>query len=143
MAKAYLQPGNALADVAPGAPPGPRVPVTIMRPRAIVTNIAGGARLPPDPFTVVRGLALGGDHGVAAVELSADRGASWIPTRLGADHGRYAFRRFVGVLHLPRGRHAILARARNSAGVEQPLAQNWNPSGYNRAGIDPVPVEIA
>ena len=32
--------------------------------------------------------------------------------------------------------------ATNAAGEAQPLRQNWNPSGYNRAGIDPVPVEI-
>ena len=143
MAKAYLQPANALADVAPGAPAGARVPVTVMRPRAFVTNLANGARLPPDPFTIIRGIALGGDHGVASVELSADNGASWLPTRLGADHGRFAFRRFLGVLHLPRGRHTILARARNAGGVEQSLRQNWNPSGYNRAGVEPLQVEIA
>ncbi len=141
-AKAYLQPANALADTQPGAAAGPRVPVTVMRPRAVITNITSGATLPPGPLTAIRGVALGGDHGVAVVEISADNGRTWLPARLGPDHGRYAFRRFVGALHLPRGRHIILARARNTAGVEQPLAQNWNPSGYNRAGIDPVAVEI-
>lgn len=142
MARAYLQPANALADIAPGAPPGPRVPVTTMRPRALITNITSGAKLPPLPFTHVRGIALGGDHGVTTVELSADGGRSWLATALGPDHGRYAFRRFRGVLHLPAGRHAILARARNAAGVEQPIAHNWNPSGYNRAGVEPITVEI-
>jgi DMSO/TMAO reductase YedYZ molybdopterin-dependent catalytic subunit len=44
MAKAYLQPANALADIAPGAPAGPRVPVTIMRPRAVITKIADNAK---------------------------------------------------------------------------------------------------
>ncbi|WP_439546494.1 molybdopterin-dependent oxidoreductase [Sandarakinorhabdus sp.] len=142
MAKAYLQPDNPLADVAPGAPAGSRVPVTAMRPRAIITNIAGGAKLPARPFTPVRGLALGGDHGVKAVELSADNGATWLPVQLGPDHGRWAFRRFTGALALPPGKHIIIARATNAAGDTQPLRQNWNPSGYNRAGVDPVPVEI-
>jgi DMSO/TMAO reductase YedYZ molybdopterin-dependent catalytic subunit len=142
MAKAYLQPANALADVAPGAPPGPRVPVTTMRPRALITNITGGARLPARAFTPVRGLALGGDHGVAGVEISGNGGRHWVPAQLGPDHGRYAFRRFTGALALPPGRHVLMARARNAAGVEQPLAQNWNPSGYNRAGVEPVAVEI-
>lgn len=143
MAKAYLQPANALADVAPGAPAGPRVPVTTMRPRALITNIAGGARLPARPFTPVRGISLGGDAGVAAVEISGDGGRHWVPAQLGTDHGRYAFRRFAAALALPPGRHVLMARARNSAGVEQPLAQNWNPSGYNRAGTEAVAVEIA
>jgi DMSO/TMAO reductase YedYZ molybdopterin-dependent catalytic subunit len=146
MAKAYQQPANALADIAPGAPAGPnasrRVPVTIMRPRALVTNIADGAKLPARGFTPVQGVALGGDHGVTSVELSADNGRSWVPAQLGPDHGRYSFRRFRGALPLAPGRHVILARATNAAGVSQPLGQNWNPSGYNRAGVEPVRVEI-
>lgn len=143
MAKAYLQPANALADITPGAPAGPRVPVTIMRPRAVITIIADGAKLPPRGFTPVQGVALGGDQGVKTVELSADGGRSWVPAQLGPDHGRYSFRRFRGALALPAGKNVIMARATNAAGVSQPLTQNWNPSGYNRAGVDPVRVEIA
>lgn len=142
MAKAYLQPANALADIAPGASAGPRVPVTIMRPRAVITNIADNAKLPPHSFTPVQGVALGGDQGVKTVELSADGGRSWGPAQLGPDHGRYSFRRFLGALALPPGKHIILTRATNATGVTQPITQNWNPSGYNRAGIDPVRVEI-
>ena len=143
MAKAYLQPANPLADAVPGAPAGPRVPVTNMRPRAVITNIADNAKLPQRGFTPVRGVAFGGDYGVATVELSADGGANWVPAQLGRDLGRYSFRRFLGALMLPPGRHVIMARATSAAGVMQPLNQNWNPSGYNRAGVDPVRVEIA
>ena len=62
--------------------------------------------------------------------------------------GRFASinRPVAGPTHdkaLPLGKHIIMARATNSAGVSQPLTQNWNPSGYNRAGVDPVRVEIA
>jgi DMSO/TMAO reductase YedYZ molybdopterin-dependent catalytic subunit len=142
MAKAYLQPANALADTVPGAPAGPRVPVSSMRPRALITNISDGAKLPVRSLTPVQGVALGGNHGVNMVELSADGGRSWVPAQLGQDHGRYSFRRFRGALALPAGRHVVLARATNAAGVTQPLTQNWNPSGYNRAGVDPVRVEI-
>jgi hypothetical protein len=88
-------------------------------------------------------VAFGGDYGVATVELSADGGANWLPAQLGRDLGRYSFRRFLGALVLPPGRHVIMARATSAAGVMQPLNQNWNPSGYNRAGVDPVRVEIA
>lgn len=142
MAKAYLQPANPLADAMPGAPAGPRVPVNIMRPRAIITNLHNGLRLPAGNLTPVRGVALGGDHGVTSVELSGDGGRSWVPAQLGPDHGRYAFRRFRGALALPAGRQAIWARATNAAGVVQPVLQNWNPSGYNRAGVDAVLVDI-
>jgi DMSO/TMAO reductase YedYZ molybdopterin-dependent catalytic subunit len=143
MAKAYLQPANPLADIKPGATAGPRVPVTIMRPRAVITNIADNAKLPLRSFTPVQGVALGGDQGVKMVELSADGGRNWVPAQLAPDHGRYSFRRFRGALPLVAGKHVIMARATNAAGVSQPLTQNWNPSGYNRAGVDPVRVEIA
>ncbi|MEN9932675.1 MAG: hypothetical protein RIS17_1248 [Pseudomonadota bacterium] len=143
MAKAYLQPANPLADTQPGVPAGPRVPVTTMRPRSVITNIADGAKLPARSVTPIQGVAFGGDHGVNTVELSADGGRSWVPAQLGLDHGRYSFRRFRGGLALPTGKHIIMARTTNAAGVTQPLTQNWNPSGYNRAGVDPVRVEIA
>ncbi|WP_353217527.1 molybdopterin-dependent oxidoreductase [Sandarakinorhabdus sp.] len=142
MAKAYLQPANPLADIAPGAPAGPRVPVTVMRPRAIITNISHGQRLPPRTLTPVRGVAMGGDHGVKMVELSGDSGKSWVPVQLGPDLGRWSFRRFFGALALAPGQNIIMARATNAAGTVQPLAQNWNPSGYNRAGVEPLAVEI-
>ena len=142
MAKAYLQPANALADAVPGAPLGLRVPVSAMRPRAVITNLENGARLPPRVLTPVQGVALGGDHGVSSVDLSADGGRNWVPAQLGPDHGRYAFRRFRGALALAPGRHVIIARAANAAGASQPLVPNWNAPGYNRAGVDPVSVEI-
>ena len=142
MAKAYLQPANALADAVPGAPLGLRVPVSVMRPRAVITNLENGARLPPRALTPVQGVALGGDHGVSSVDLSADGGRNWVPAQLGPDHGRYAFRRFRGALALAPGRHVIIARAANAAGASQPLVPNWNAPGYNRAGVDPVSVEI-
>ena len=66
-----------------------------------------------------------------------------MPAQLGPDLGRYSFRRFRGALALTPGKHVITARATNAAGATQPLIQNWNPSGYNRAGVDPVRVEIA
>ncbi len=91
----------------------------------------------------MQGVALGGDQGVKTVELSADGGRNWVPAQLGPDHGRFSFRRFRGALALPLGKHIIMARATNAAGVMQPLNQNWNSSGYNRAGVDPVRVEIA
>ncbi|MEI6418748.1 MAG: molybdopterin-dependent oxidoreductase [Sphingomonadales bacterium] len=142
MAKAYLQPANPLADVVPGSSGFARQPVGPMRPRAFITNISAGARLPVAPATLVRGLAMGGDGGVQGVEISGDGGASWQAAQLGPDKGRYGFRRFTASLALPPGRTVLMARATNEKGVTQPLAQNWNPSGYNRAGVEPVSVEI-
>ncbi len=41
----------------------------------------------------MRGIALGGDAGMARVDISPDGSASWQPATLGADEGRCSFRR--------------------------------------------------
>ncbi|WP_310495935.1 molybdopterin-dependent oxidoreductase [Sandarakinorhabdus sp.] len=142
MTRAYLAPATPFADVAPGTAGFARVPVAAMSPRAFITNIAAGARLPRRSLHPVQGLAMGGDSGVRGVELSGDGGRSWAPAQLGPDEGRYGFRRFMGAVAAAPGSARLMARATNMAGVSQPMRQNWNPSGYNRAGVEAVAVEI-
>lgn len=143
MAKAYRIPDNPAATTTPGATP-PTVPITRMVPRAFVTNLADGAKVPAGQALAVRGLAMGGDQGVAKVELSTDGGRSWAPARLDRDEGRYSFRRFDAQLAAPAvGALRILARCTNGAGVAQPLEPNWNPSGYQRGVVEAVEVIAA
>lgn len=140
MAKAYRIPDNPTATTVPGATPA-TVPITRMVPRAFVTNLEDGGRVAAGQPLLVRGLALGGDRSVARVEVSVDGGRNWLAARLGADEGRYSFRRFEAQLPPPgQGAHRILARTTNSAGVVQPLGANWNPSGYQRGVVESVEV---
>ena len=37
---------------------------------------------------------MGGDCGVAKVDVSTDNGKTWYKTTLGPDHGKYSFRRW-------------------------------------------------
>ncbi len=92
------------------------------------------------PLTV-SGIAMGGDCGVAKVEVSTDRGATWRLAELGPDSGKYSFRRFsLGVPMPLSGAVPIACRCTNTAGISQPVATNWNPGGYMRAGIETVTV---
>ncbi|MGH6785244.1 MAG: molybdopterin-dependent oxidoreductase [Novosphingobium sp.] len=139
MAKAYLAPTAPFGDVAPGTHDFAKAPIAAMTPRSLITSHAGGASVPGGAPLAVRGIALGGDSGVAKVELSSDEGKSWSAAKLGRDEGKYSFRRFEGAVAMPAAGEVRLAcRCTNAAGVAQPLAMNWNPNGYMRAGVETV-----
>lgn len=143
-ATAYKIPTTPFANVAPGAAGFPTAPIGPMVPRAWITSLAQGARVAFQPRLPVGGIAMGGDAGVAKVELSADGGANWTAAALGADEGRYSFRRFDGTVAVAApGPLAIMARCTNADGVTQPLEANWNPSGYMRANVETTQVTIA
>lgn len=144
MAKAYKIPTAPFAHVEPGAEGFPTEPIGRMVPRAWITNLAQGARIAFRPQIAVGGIAMGGDAGVAKVELSIDGGASWTAAALGADEGRHSFRRFDGTVTPPApGPLAIMARCTNANGLTQPLTANWNPSGYMRANVETTQVVTA
>jgi len=143
MASAYRIPATPLANVKPGPANYPTVPINRMVPRAFVTNIADGASVAFQPALPVGGIAIGGDSGVAKVELSVDGGRNWTQATLGPDQGKYGFRRFDGAVGPSgRGRLKLLARCTNTAGETQPLTQNWNPSGFMRAGVESTEVVL-
>ena len=144
MAKAYRIPTTPRAAVAPGAKGFATVPINRMPPRSWITSVADGARVAFRPQLPVGGIALGGAHGVAAVEVSGDGGRSWRTATLGPDLGRYSFRRFAGVVPVTgRGRVTLMARCRNSAGQVQPLDAIWNPGGYARDNVETTNVVVA
>lgn len=144
MAKAYRVPTAPGANVVPGATGFETAPISVMPPRSFITNLAEGATVKAGAPLSVRGIAFGGDRGVAAVDLSADGGRSWRRAALGRDEGRYSFRRFDALLPAPaRGAVTLMARATNSAGVAQPLKPNWNPGGYVRCVVERVGVTAA
>lgn len=137
MAKAYRVPDTPFGHVEPGAQGFPTKPISTMPPRSWITSVADGARVPADRALPVGGIALGGDSGVAKVEVSADGGRSWREARLGPDAGKYGFRRFDVTLPPPeRGDVTLLSRCTNAAGATQPTKPNWNHSGYLRNVVE-------
>ena len=144
MAKAYRIPATPRAAVAPGAKGFATVPIARMPPRSWVTSLDEGQRIGFDPVIPVGGIALGGAHGVAAVDVSSDGGRHWHATTLGPDLGRYSFRRWEARVPVAgRGRLPLMARCRNAAGQVQPLDAIWNPGGYARDNVETTNVVVA
>jgi hypothetical protein len=113
------------------------VPVTRNFPRSFITNIRSGDTVPVGTPAPARGIAFGGDCGVARVELSIDSGRTWQPTKLGKDEGKYGFRRWQTQFTLPsRGEHTLMIRCTNTNGEAQPDVAVWTPAGYMRNTIE-------
>ena len=139
MAKAYKIPATPGANVAPGAKDFPTVPISRMIPRSWLTSLAEGQTIGFEPVIPVGGIAMGGDCGVARVDVSAD-GHQWIDATLGPDEGRYGFRRWDARLPMRRGANAIMVRCQNTRGVAQPFRPIWNPGGYMRGNVETTTV---
>jgi DMSO/TMAO reductase YedYZ molybdopterin-dependent catalytic subunit len=143
MKTAYLIPETPHASMQPGQTGVTMVPINRMVPRSFITNVMAGARLKAGERAALRGLAMGGDKGVAKVEVSADGGQTWQAAKLGADEGPYSFRRWTAELTMGRAGDAVLAvRCTNSAGETQPDQANWNGSGYMRNVVERTNVTL-
>ena len=136
MAKAYRMPDH---PVRPGDKDIPTHPVTAMPPRAFITNYTDGDVVPRGASIELRGIALGGDCGVAKVEIVG----AGVPilASLEADRGSFGFRRWRATL--PAGASRVGARCTNRDGGVQPFEQAWNPSGYARDLVEMMSIERA
>ncbi|HEY8681870.1 MAG TPA: molybdopterin-dependent oxidoreductase [Rhodanobacter sp.] len=144
MTKAYLIPDTPHASVAPGQTGFSSVPINRMVPRSFITNLRDGDSLRAGHATTLRGIAFGGDTGVARVMWSSDGGAHWQDAKLDKDYGKYSFRRWeTHYTPTTRGEQVLMVKAINRHGVEQPATPNWNPGGFMRNVIEPVRVKLA
>jgi DMSO/TMAO reductase YedYZ molybdopterin-dependent catalytic subunit len=138
---AYRIPNTPGANVRLGETGIPTVPISRMVPRSFITNVKTGESLPSGAPLVARGIAFGGDTGVARVDLSIDGGRSWQAATLGRDEGKYSFRQWHAPFTLAgRSDHTLMVRCTNSDGVAQPDRATWNPSGFMRNVIEATPV---
>jgi len=143
MKSAYRIPDTPYANVKPGETGFKTTPINRMAPRSFFTNLADGATVPRQAPVPVRGIAFGGDCGVAKVEVSADSGQSWQLAALDPDEGAYSFRRWTAQATAPQyGTLTLLARCTNTKSVEQPAAANWNSGGFMRNVIETVRLTV-
>ena len=142
--KAYLIPDTPFASIVPGQKGVKMVPINRMLPRSFFTNVQDGAVLKVGQTTIVRGIAFGGDAGLAKALFSADSGGRWQEAQLGPDHGKYGFRQWEVPLRLSSpGPHKLMIKALNTAGIAQPDHANWNGAGFMRNVIESVSVQAA
>jgi len=143
MKTAYLIPDTPRADIKPGQAGVTMVPINRMVPRSFITSRGAGVKLKARSNVTIRGLAMGGDCGVAKVEVSADGGQSWSDAKLGRDEGPYSFRQWTAKIAVPGLGDATLAvRCTNTKGEAQPDKANWNPSGFMRNVVERLPVTV-
>ncbi len=140
---AYRIPDTPGANVRPGQTGFGLVPINRMVPRSFVTNLRDGAAV-KGPDVALRGIAFGGDCGVALVEVSTDGGASWAEAQLGPDEGKYGFRRWQASWRpAAAGPATVKVRCTNDNDVVQPEAATWNGSGFMRNVVETVAVTVA
>ncbi|WP_428488195.1 molybdopterin-dependent oxidoreductase [Rhodopila sp.] len=143
MKAAYLIPDTPGASVKPGETGFNNVPINRMVPRSFFTNLSDATTIRRDAPVAVRGIAFGGDRGVARVDLSADGGKTWLNTTLGRDEGTYGFRQWTAEVRAPAsGVLTLMARCTNTAGVVQPSQPNWNSGGFMRNVIESVHLTV-
>jgi DMSO/TMAO reductase YedYZ molybdopterin-dependent catalytic subunit len=129
------------ADDANGAP---GAPLTISRPRALLTWPTDGATLPAGRHTL-RGLAWSGDTSVSHVNVSVDGGATWHAATLrGADDApAYVWREWEYAWDATTpGAATLLCVVHDVAGNTQPDQPEWNRLGYVNNAIQRVSVTV-
>jgi DMSO/TMAO reductase YedYZ molybdopterin-dependent catalytic subunit len=142
-AVAYRVPDTPHASVKPGETGFKTVPVSRLVPRSFFTNVTDATTVKPRAAVPIRGIAFGGDGGVAQVELSADSGQSWQKTMLGRDEGTYSFRQWsTQVTAPPSGSLTLQVRCTNTKGEVQPPEPNWNGGGFMRNVIERVQLTV-
>ena len=139
MATAYRIPDTPHASVRPGETGFKTVPINRMVPRSFFTNVKSGDKVRADTTVPLRGIAFGGDCGVAQVDISTDEGQSWQTTGLGRDEGKYGFRQWSTEIKAPQSAKLVLQiRCTNTKGEAQPPQPNWNAGGFMRNEIETV-----
>jgi DMSO/TMAO reductase YedYZ molybdopterin-dependent catalytic subunit len=142
--KAYLIPDTPAANITPGQKDVRMIPINHMVPRSFVTNLKDGTRVRRGQPLNVRGIAFGGDTGVAKVMVSTDGGRLWQAARLGPDRGKYGFRQWeLPVRFATAGAQSLMAKAINTSGVAQPERPNWNASGFMRNVTESISLQVS
>ena len=141
MKTAYRYP---VRSVAPGAAvdPADLKPLEGIRPKSIIAGPVDGAGVGNGPVHI-HGTAWAGESPIARVDVSTDNGRTWRAATLGKDKARYAWRLWELNWTPPGpGSYVLIARASDAAGATQPLAEDWNPSGYLWNVVQQVRVNV-
>lgn len=91
----------------------------------------------------VSGFAWAGEAFITKVEVSMDNGSTWQLAKLGKEREKYAWQSFEHTFNITKpGSYLLMARATDDKGNMQPVAPQWNPSGYLWNVIDKVRIHV-
>ena len=136
MKTAYRIPANACACIPPGGKVATSIPINRFNVRSFLTSHQDGAKVEANRNVEIKGVAFDGGYGISEVSVSSDGGMTWRGTTLGQDLGKYSFREWRSMIHVPKGAHEIKVRALNRIGQSQPMEALWNPAGYMRNVVE-------
>lgn len=123
-------------------PDRPRQPVTLMRPRARITDPTPGAIIKEGSY-IVRGKGWSGAGPVTKVEISLEGDGPWYPAQLDRQLGPYQWQDWSFEWTVKEiGRHTLRARATDAAGNVQPDTPPWNALGYGNNAIEVLYVDV-
>ena len=112
-----------------------RLPVT-----SLLTSLADGDILQAGS-TCLQGVAWGGDHGVARVDVDIDR-EGWRSAELEAPSSQYSRTFWQLPWSAKPGVHTLRVRATDGAGSQQPDTPVWNVRGFANASVHRVTVAV-
>ena len=130
--------------VAPGEAVAPQdmIPLTGLVVKSFINSPLDGATVAPGKVRM-SGFAWAGESNIAKVDVSMDNGSSWFPAKLGKERERYAWQSFEYEFDIARpGSYLLMSRATDDKGNVQPIAPQWNPSGYLWNVIDKVRINV-
>jgi DMSO/TMAO reductase YedYZ molybdopterin-dependent catalytic subunit len=130
--------------IAPGASVDPKdmIPLTGLIVKSLINSPRDGAKLAPGNIRV-GGFAWAGESSITGVDLSIDNGSTWVSARLGKEREPYAWQSFEHQFEITKpGSYLIMSRATDDQGRVQPVAPNWNPSGYLWNVIERVRIDV-
>jgi sulfite oxidase len=130
--------------VAPGAAVDPKfmVPLTGLVVKSFINSPLEGASVKSGKIRV-SGFAWAGESKIAKVDVSVDNGSTWTSARLGKERERYAWQSFEHELNISApGSYLVMSRATDEKGQIQPVAPQWNPSGYLWNVVDKVRINV-
>jgi sulfite oxidase len=130
--------------VAPGEAVAPQdmIPLTGLVVKSFINSPLDGATVAPGKVRL-SGFAWAGESNIAKVDVSMDNGSSWFPAKLGKERERYAWQSFEHEFNITQpGSYLLMSRATDDKGNVQPVAPQWNPSGYLWNVIDKVRINV-
>jgi DMSO/TMAO reductase YedYZ molybdopterin-dependent catalytic subunit len=141
MQQAYRVPETSIR-LNSGLPGSAMVPVERMLVKSLIAAPADGETVRSGPVTI-QGVAWAGEATVAKVEVSCDDGHTWEVARLLGEEQPYAWRQWQFVWNAGQaGQTAIVCRATDAQGEQQPTVSPWNPSGFLWNGWDRLSVTV-